>query len=618
MNNNIYCSLDPKCKNPIGPTVEGTNVQFRIRIDKISKIVAPKLIIFRIDDWENREEINLYLSEIETTYNYYSCSYVPNIADVYFYYFSMQLNDQYVELRRGKYANGIFADQTNECFQLTVYTKNMFVPKFMKGAIFYQIFPDRFCNSGIAKENVPADRKLHTNWYENPDHLPNLEGVILNDDYFGGDLKGITEKLDYIQSLGVTILYLNPIFEAHSNHRYNTADYLKVDPLLGTEEDFKELCLQAKERGIRIILDGVFNHTGSDSIYFNKNNRYNTIGAYNSMDSEYFSWFHFYQHPDVYDSWWNFDTLPKLNKHSKKCLEFISMVVKKWIHLGASGFRLDVVDELPNSMLAFISSSIKEETIFGERASIIGEVWEDVSTKEAYGERKHYFTQNTLDSAMNYVFKDALFHFFETKDAENFLDTILRIIENYPKDNLDAMMNIISGHDIERALTRLIKEPISGRNRYWQAENDYMDENSYHNGKHLLKLLSVLQYFLPGNPCLYYGDEAGVYGYADPFNRKTYPWKKEDQDLIAFYKMLGNIKTSSPYLGEALFVPILFHEGICVFSRKSLNSMEQIYVGVNLSDHAIDLHFLGAKNVLYSSMGTNEMNLLPYQAIILN
>lgn len=617
MSNEIYCSLDPKCKDPVGPVMEQTPVTFRIRLDKVSIVENPKLVIFRIDKWDERKELNLNLSEATFNSNYYACTFTPEEPDVYYYYFTLSINGKYVEVRKDMFSKSCFGGQENECFQLTVFTKNIFVPDFMKGATFYQIFPDRFYNSGEPKQGVPQDRKMHGDWYENPDYLPNEQGLILNNDYFGGDLKGITQKLDYIASLGTTIIYLNPIFEAHSNHRYNTADYMKIDPLLGKEEDFVELCSEAMKRGIRVILDGVFNHTGSDSIYFNKERRYATVGAYTSKDSPYYKWYCFFNHPDGYDSWWGFDTLPKLNKQEEECIEFFCQVVKKWIKLGASGFRLDVVDELTNYMLYRVSKAIKEEIAFESHASITGEVWEDVSTKEAYGERKHYFTQNTLDSAMNYVYKDALFGFFEFRKSEYLLDTILRTVENYPKDNLDAMMNMISGHDIERAITRLARGAANGRDRYWQAQNDYLDPQAYERGKHLLMLMSAIQYFLPGNPCLYYGDEAGVTGFKDPFNRKTYPWGREDTELVKFFQILGGIRRANAFLRDAKFVPLLFHGGLCAFARESLDKKERLYVGVNLTDKPFDMEFLGANEVLYTTNSDNTKKLVPNGTIIL-
>jgi len=218
---------------------------------------------------------------------------------------------------------------------------------------------------------------------------------------------------------------------------------------------------------------------------------------------------------------------------------------------------------------------------------------------------------------MNYVYKDALFHFFEAKDSEALLDTIIRTIENYPKDNLDAMMNMISGHDIERAITRLAKGSAGDRDRYWQGANDYLDPESYERGKRMLKQMAVIQYFLPGNPCLYYGDEAGVYGFKDPHNRKTYPWGREDQDLIRFFQMLGRIRKDNPFLRDASFIPILFHGGLCTFARESLSRDERLLVGVNLTEKPLDLELFDAKEVLYTTDAPKVKKLVPNGSIIL-
>ena len=179
------------------------------------------------------------------------------------------------------------------------------------------------------------------------------------------------------------------------------------------------------------------------------------------------------------------------------------------------------------------------------------------------------------------------------------------------------MMNMISGHDIERALTRLAKGGANGHDRYWQAANDHLSEEEYARGVHLLKQMSVLQYFLPGNPCLYYGDEAGVYGFKDPHNRKTYPWGHEDTDLIEFYTKLGQIRKDHPFLKDARFVPVMFHGGICVFLREDETTHQKLYVGVNLSDSTFDMEFVDGDNVLYTSEPQKVKKLVPKGSIIM-
>lgn len=440
-------------------------------------------------------------------------------------------------------------------WQLTVYDADYKTPDWLKGGVMYQIFPDRFYNSKKEKKNVPDDRILRNDTENQPYWRPDSEGKVRNNDYFGGDLQGITEKLPYLRSLGVTCIYLNPIFEAHSNHRYNTANYLKIDPLLGDEQDFQTLCKTAETYGIRILLDGVFSHTGDDSLYFNRAGRYETLGAYNSPNSPYYPWYTFFDYPNVYKSWWGFETLPEVDEESPAYLDFITGkdgVVKKWLRLGAAGWRLDVADELPDKFLDALTVSAKAEK---PDAVVLGEVWEDATTKWAYGVRRRYLLGGQLDSVMNYPFANAVIHFARDGIAETFRREILQIVENYPKPALDCMMNHIGTHDTERAITKIMGESADGRDREWQSRQ-VLREAEYQKGVTLLKLAAVLQYTLPGVPCVYYGDEAGMQGYKDPFNRGCYPWGRENQDLVAFYQTLGALRGTLDCLktGELHFV----------------------------------------------------------------
>lgn len=440
-------------------------------------------------------------------------------------------------------------------WQLTVYDADYKTPDWLKGGVMYQIFPDRFYNSKKEKKNVPDDRILRNDTENQPYWRPDSEGKVRNNDYFGGDLQGITEKLPYLRSLGVTCIYLNPIFEAHSNHRYNTANYLKIDPLLGDEQDFQTLCKTAETYGIRILLDGVFSHTGDDSLYFNRAGRYETLGAYNSQKSPYYPWYTFFDYPNVYKSWWGFETLPEVDEESPAYLDFITGkdgVVKKWLRLGAAGWRLDVADELPDKFLDALTVSAKAEK---PDAVVLGEVWEDATTKWAYGVRRRYLLGGQLDSVMNYPFANAVIHFARDGIAETFRREILQIVENYPKPALDCMMNHIGTHDTERAITKIMGESADGRDREWQSRQ-VLREAEYQKGVTLLKLAAVLQYTLPGVPCVYYGDEAGMQGYKDPFNRGCYPWGRENQDLVAFYQTLGALRGTLDCLktGELHFV----------------------------------------------------------------
>ena len=482
----------------------------------------------------------------------------------------------------GAIANGL---EMQSAWQLTVYDAQYKTPDFMKGGILYQIFPDRFYASEQKKQHVPKDRILRTDRENQPYWKPNAEGKVLNNDYFGGDLEGIRQKLPYLASLGVTCIYLNPIFEAHSNHRYNTADYEKIDPLLGTEQDFTRLCAEAKKQGISILLDGVFSHTGADSRYFNRDGRYDTVGAYNSEASPYYPWYSFSRFPDRYKSWWGFESLPEVKEESPAYMDFINGengIVRKWLRLGAAGWRLDVADELPDSFIAALSKAAKAEK---KDAFILGEVWEDATTKCAYGKRRKYLLGGELDSVMNYPFAAAILNFARSGLAESFEQSVMHIVENYPKPALDTLMNHIGTHDTARAITRLVGEPSEYRDRAWQSKQTLSPE-AYAKGVTLLQLAAVLQYTLPGVPCLYYGDEAGMQGYKDPFNRGYYPWGKENPCLLAFYKKLGRLRRELPCFvdGEIHFLSAVL--GCVAYERE--NDESAVLIIANRNEQAID------------------------------
>lgn len=483
----------------------------------------------------------------------------------------------------GAVANG-FGQQGD--WQLTVYDQAYSTPDWLKGGVIYQIFPDRFYNSGSLKQNVPTDRILRADTENQPYWRPDAEGKVRNNDYFGGDLRGIAEKLPYLEALGVTCIYLNPIFEAHSNHRYNTADYLKIDPLLGTEKDFRDLCRAAEKRGIRILLDGVFSHTGDDSLYFNRAQRYPTLGAYNSKESPYYPWYSFTKYPNGYKSWWGFDTLPEVKEDCPEYLEFITGrhgVVRKWLNLGAAGWRLDVADELPDVFLDALSRSAKEEKA---DALILGEVWEDATTKCAYGVRRRYLLGGQLDSVMNYPFAEAILSFARSGLAESFQNAVSDIVEHYPKPALDVLMNHIGTHDTERAITRLAGESAQFRDREWQSQQVLTDA-AYQKGVTLLKLAAVLQFTLPGVPSVYYGDEAGLQGYKDPFNRGCYPWGNENKDLLAFYQKLGALRKALPCLKDGNIHFLSATLGCVAYERESEHGEGAILVIANRNEQEI-------------------------------
>lgn len=502
-------------------------------------------------------------------------------------------------------------------WQLTVYDKNYTTPQWIKGGIMYQIFPDRF---NIGKGNikdVPTDRIIHENTEDIPIWQPNREGKITNNDYYCGNLKGIEEKLPYIKSLGVNAIYLNPIFEAHENHRYNTADYSKTDSMLGDENDFRDLCESAGKLGIKIILDGVFSHTGSDSIYFNRENRYDSLGAYNSIESPYRDWFTF-KADGTYKSWWGINTLPETNEENDGFIEYITGkngIIKKWLKLGASGYRLDVADELPDKFLDCLTKSVKEES---QNYVVIGEVWEDATNKISHGGRRRYLLGNQLDSVMNYPFSSAIITYMRYGVAENFIDSVMSVCENYPAPALNCLMNHIGTHDTARILTSLIYDSIEHKPRNIQV-NCELTEKEYLKAKTLLKNATVLQYTLPGFPSVYYGDEAGLTGGGDPFNRKFYPWGKEDTELIEWYRHLGKIRNSLKVLAEGKFIPYSAMLSCVAYFREDEN--EKIMVISNMNSHSIDYYLPGefqySKELLFNTQVSESVTVEAESAVIL-
>ena len=563
MQNPIFDCFDTSYKHPFGALRRGQPSMYNVRIPKGMNVSGLTLVMFRPGFKERF--IELELQDESSDDSIYSCVFTPKNKGLHHYYFTCILDGRRRYIKRRGANIGVFEGE--ELFQLTVFDENLYTPGFVRGGIMYQIFPDRFAKSGEKHEGVPSDRIMRENWSDTPYYRPDEKGVVRNNDYFGGDLRGIIEKLPYIKSLGVTIIYLNPIFESHENHRYNTANYEKIDPLLGTDEDFSELCAKAHEMGIDIILDGVFSHTGADSIYFNKFGRYGeNTGAYRDKNSPYFPWYSFVAYPDRYDSWWGITTLPNVNENNEAYTNYIcgdGGILQKWIKLGARGWRLDVADELPDAFLDNLNQAVKK---MGNDKIIYGEVWEDASNKESYGVRRRYLIGGQLDSVMNYPFKEAILNYVKYADAKAFTDSILTILDHYPKPAIDMLMNFLSTHDTERALTRLGGEEVGWHDKDWQCER-YLDGAQYLYGIALLKCAMVLQFFLPGIPSVYYGDEAGMEGYRDPFNRRCYPWGGENLDLIEFTKQLAKVRhgTQAFEQGELKFIEC--DDNVCVFAR---------------------------------------------------
>ena len=512
----------------------------------------------------------------EGAYDIFSGSFSFTKPGLYFYYFRIHKPTGSFRLfKQGHDTNMEAGDR----WQLSCIPTDFTTPDWAKGAVIYQIFPDRFCKVGdpdLSDKLTPFT--LHENWNEEVHWQPNEQGEVLNNDFFGGNFRGIIEKMDHIAALGTKILYLNPIGKSFSNHRYDTGDYKTPDPMLGTMEDFKALCDAAHRRGIKVILDGVYSHTGSRSAYFES--------ACQSADSPYYSWYTFYQHPDKYNSWWGFDTLPTVNKMDPAFMDYIiyreDSVVAHWLNLGADGFRLDVVDELPDAFVLALKKRIRQ---IRPDALLIGEVWEDASNKISYDIRRRYFVDGELDSCMNYPFRTAILEFLRNRDDGSRLkETVMTIAENYPPQVLACNMNLLGSHDTPRILTALVDD-FEGRRE--EAACRFLSDEQRKKASQLLMMASFLQYALPGAPSIYYGDEAGMEGHKDPFNRRTYPWGQEDGALLAHYRALGELKRTHPALRKGDIRFFQSSRGQLGFTRQFEDETLRIFI--NRSESPWDL-----------------------------
>ncbi|MDD6478916.1 MAG: alpha-amylase family glycosyl hydrolase [Oscillospiraceae bacterium] len=560
-----FDSRNPLYRSQIGAIAEGKTLRLRLLLHLDAKVDSAFLLM--ICDGESEPvEILLTEAEILDNYKFYECELE---LDEGLYWYAFKYKSEFGEFYVTKTGSSLGTlSEDGRWWQQTVYKKDFCTPDWLKGGIIYQIFPDRFFASKQDKKNVPTDRFMQKDTFSVPEYRQGEDLCHLGNDYYCGDLKGIEEKLNYIKGLGVTCIYLNPIFEAHSNHRYNTADYFKIDSLLGDENDLMSLCKNAEKLGISIILDGVFSHTGDDSIYFNSKGRYDSCGAANSTASPYINWYKFKSYPDDYESWWGVKTLPEINEDNPDFTEFITGengVLRYWIKKGIKGWRLDVADELPDNFLDNIRKSVKAEN---KDAYILGEVWEDASNKISYDVRRKFLRGEQLDSVMNYPFADAIIDFIKDKNAERLINTVLDITENYPPEAIALLMNHIGTHDTPRIITNLCHKGKIPQDREWQSKQK-LTESEFKHGVKLVKLASVIQYTLPGVPSLYYGDEIALEGYGDPFCRGFFDWSKTKSGLTNHYRKLGKIRANTPVFKNGTFAPVKSENGVLAFARES-------------------------------------------------
>ncbi len=534
----LFDSKQLQYKTPFGTLVPDQICTLNIHIP--SSVQATKVTCVLSHEYgEVAQNILLECAERKGPYEIFRGTFSIPKTGLYFYFFLVDTPDGSFRLFKQ-------GDQTNmeagDLWQVSCVPADFTTPDWAKGATIYQVFPDRFHKSGkVDLTGKLEPYTVHQYWHEEVEWRPTPEGVVLNNDFYGGNFKGITEKMDYIAEMGTTILYLNPISKSFSSHRYDTGDYKTPDPMLGTMEDFKAMVEAAHERGIKVILDGVYSHTGSDSLYFNKNGTFDGVGAYQSKESPYYNWYSFYNWPHSYNAWWSFETLPTVNKMHPDFIKYIitdeDSVIAHWLKTGIDGFRLDVADELPDEFLKLLYNRVKE---INPDAYVLGEVWEDASNKKAYGQRRKYFTNAELDSVMNYPFRTAIINFIRGWDpGAGLKEAVMSIVENYPPQVAACNMNLLGTHDTPRILTALVDDFDGSRE---EKARRRLSRNQFDIARERLFAASFLQYTLPGSPSLYYGDEACMEGYKDPFNRRSYPWGREDWEFLEHFKRLGQLR----------------------------------------------------------------------------
>lgn len=586
----IYASRKPFHKKPFGAVRAGECVTFTLTPPRAAAWLRVFLCV-KDEFADTYSEHRLIWRGLHGSCDLYDVTLdTEGLLGPIWYWFRWECTDG----RTGYYHNpnaldfgeGELAEAYPRAWQLTVTLPDPDpVPEWFGRGVTYHIFPDRFRRAGNAGvKGLVGDRTLHKDWDDCPDFRPDKKGEVRNRDFFGGDIAGVREALPYIKSLGTSTIYFSPIFEAASNHRYDTACYTRVDPLFGTEEEFKALCDEAGKMGIRIILDGVFNHTGYNSEYFNGAGFYPGKGAGQAKDSPYYDWYNFQEWPNRYDSWWGIYTLPQVNESHPDYMDFIirnkDSVVRHWLRAGASGWRLDVADELPDEFIAALRTAAREEK---NDAVIIGEVWEDASNKIAYDVRRRYLLGRELDSVMNYPLRDSLIGFMLGGDAFAFMKTMESLRENYPREVYYSLMNALGTHDTPRILTVLGAPPeYWARTKEERAETVLTPEQRALAVKRL-KLAAAVLFTFPGSPCVYYGDEAGLEGFEDPFNRRGYPWGREDKDLIEWFSRLGEARNASEALqsGELRYIRA---EGDLLAYERITEDGERVLVCVNRGD----------------------------------
>ncbi|WMJ86224.1 alpha amylase N-terminal ig-like domain-containing protein [Anaerocolumna sp. MB42-C2] len=503
---------------------------FRIRTGR-EDIKNCILIYWARTNPAEKKEVKLVCKQRDALFDYYEVEVIfSRVARYQKYYFKLEghKNDTVFVNSYGIYDREpddgyfefLYANQ-NDIFE---------IPDWAKGIIYYQIFPERFNNG--KKEN---DRRDCVPWGS----LPTREN------YMGGDLKGITDKIGYLKEFGIQCIYLNPIFKADFNHKYATTDYYEIDPEFGTLEEFRELVAACHNNNIRIILDGVFNHTGVQFEPFRDLLK-------NQEKSNYKEWFHVTKYPvnisnNCYECVGAYKWMPRLNTSNPEVRNYILGVMSYWIEeFHIDGWRLDVADEVDS--LVWQEARLQIKSKYPDKL-LLGETW-------GYG--RNMLQGNSLDSIMNYVFRDVVMNYFalEKIGAKEFDGRINQMLAAYPKETNQALYNLLDSHDTERFLT------LCGENT------------------ERFKLAASFQFFMPGAPAVYYGDEVGMTGGNDPDCRKAMIWEKEEQkkELLQWYQWLIRIRKEYNCIRFGDYRTVICEEEKNIYGFVRFLEDEELYV----------------------------------------
>ena len=542
----------------------------------VSRRIGASGVVLRLcRDGEGDVDMPLELCRTDNVHDVYCLSLdtarlCDKASDGLFYYEFLLLRGVHT-LFTDSYNNKDFylEERPGSRFHLLVYDKDFDTPKTFGRGVMYQIFTDRFFKGESAEARaikVKNGAILNEDWENGvPQFAEKAGDPLKNNMFFGGNLWGVAEKLDYLQSLGVTYIYLCPIFKAYSNHKYDTADYERVDEMFGGDEALDNLIAKARERGIGIILDGVFNHTGDDSRYFDRYGNFGGKGAYTDPESPYRNWYYFKNYPDEFESWWGIKIQPRLNHENEECRRYFTGeggIIEKYIKKGIAGWRLDVADELSDDFLDELRAAAK--SVDNGEAIIIGEVWENAADKVAYGKRRRYFRGRQLDSVMNYPLKNAILSFCHWGDGETLYNTLTEIYASYPPCVSHKLMNLIGTHDTERILTALGRDDEDEFMENTKKAKKRLTRSQREHAIDMLKIAAGIQFTAYGIPSIYYGDEIGLEGFGDPFCRMPMPWHEIHvnyrAELLDFYRALGRIRREEKAFDGGEFYVV--HRGV--------------------------------------------------------